>query len=574
MPISLARRAGCTDSLPEGLSGTLVNMDRNLSGDSTATSGSAASAGMVSLIVDNSPVTQPAHLGGTGQHNVNGAPSGGGSPSFSYSPASYACQQQQQQSSVCGGGGGAFMYQHRGVEPPHKGVGGPLLPATMMRLGAANSTAVPSLHGHCHLGGPSSHYRTAVPSPRERRLYTDRSEEAELDNMQREEEVAALGEAVLAPPPGFADSGPRVDLMGSSRGHSSRSSGAVSRGHSSQSSGAVSSSSSCTQGGRDSIDSGHVLSDDSTCSARHSAQSSEEDLGLKEACVIDTSAAVVSDASTAVGKNVTPGKNVTQVKHRNTPAKVKAGSKMKGTRVSVKNQKEALHPDIEQILFGQSLGQSQAHSLPLITALCNDLMTGSTHSSTGSYDTSTLRSVESNPDTRRWSTCGPMETSVESGGSCGTMLVVSGAGSVTNTRPYSWHCQDIPLSVLTPHPLSRHNATLPYSQLPLLLQRRLHPHPPPHRGLQKQQETAHSLPHDLCRAAPYPPHPHSVLWTQAVGDSDSGADSAPYGGSLDRYSPELIAQQLMIPSRLNSGGWPVGLTDSGHKLMKENIGIA
>jgi hypothetical protein len=76
--------------------------------------------------------------------------------------------------------------------------------------------------------------------------------------------------------------------------------------------------------------------------------------------------AYLSEAGTPRGK--TPA-----VKPRNTPAKVKAGSKAK--HVSVKNQKEALHPDIEQIL----LGQSQAHSLPLITALCNDLMTASTH---------------------------------------------------------------------------------------------------------------------------------------------------------------------------------------------------
>ena len=270
-----------------------------------------------------------------------------------------------------------------------------------------------------------------------------------------------------------------------------------------------------------------------------SLQSSEEDSGMKDN---------YSDSS-ASRKGAT-GK-------RNTPAKVKAGSKKggsKATHVSVKNQKEALHPDIEQIL-----GQSQAHSLPLITALCNDLMTGSTHSSTGSYDTSTLRSNDSHPDSRRWSTCGPMETSpgAESGSSStGTMLVV-GAGA----RPYSWHSEHFDLDA-TLSAMPAHGAIVPRLQ-PLA-----HHHHPPH-PLQLL-DNHRSFPHDLCTAS----HAgHSVLWTQAIANSGS---SAPYGGSLDRYSPELIAQQLMIPSRLNSGGHSV--TDSGsighHKALKENIGIA
>lgn len=54
------------------------------------------------------------------------------------------------------------------------------------------------------------------------------------------------------------------------------------------------------------------------------------------------------------------------------------------------------------------------------------------------------------------------------------------------------------------------------------------------------------------------------------GEGGSGAG----GNSVDRYSPQLIAQQLMIPSRLNSGGRAVGVAESGHKLLKENIGIA
>ena len=260
---------------------------------------------------------------------------------------------------------------------------------------------------------------------------------------------------------------------------------------------------------------------------------------------------------------------------RNTPAKVKAGSKKgagKATHVSVKNQKEALHPDIEQIL-----GQSQAHSLPLITALCNDLMTGSTHSSTGSYDTSTLRSNDSHPDSRRWSTCGPMETSVGSGGSggggggsTGTMLLVGGAaGGGAGARPYSWHSEhfDLDSAALSAVPAPGKIVPRLLQQLPHHHHHHHHHHPPPH----PLDHNHRSFPHDLYTAAQAG---HSVLWTQAI--ANSGGSSAPYGGSLDRYSPELIAQQLMIPSRLNSGGHSGA--DSGsighHKALKENIGIA
>ena len=256
-------------------------------------------------------------------------------------------------------------------------------------------------------------------------------------------------------------------------------------------------------------------------------QSSEEDLGTKDS----------SDSSTS--RKITAGK-------RSTPAKVKAGSRNKATHVSVKNQKEALHPDIEQIL-----GQSQAGSLPFIMALCNDLMTGSGHSSTGSYDTATLRSSDSHPDCRRWSTCGPGETSMgtESAASLKGAVAATGSGA----RPYSWHSEHLDLNATLSTMASPPRRTAPHPQQPQL---------PP------ALDNHHSFPHDLYAASSAP---HPVLWAQA----NSGG-SIPYGGSLDRYSPELIAHQLMIPSRLSSGGHSV--SDSGsighHKALKENVGIA
>lgn len=228
--------------------------------------------------------------------------------------------------------------------------------------------------------------------------------------------------------------------------------------------------------------------------------------------------------------------------------KSRAGKKGMGkaTHVSVKNQKEALHPELEEIL-----GQSQAHSLPFITALCNDLMTGSAHSSTGSsYDTATLRSNDSHPDSRRWSTCGPMESSlVADSGSALPGATVPGPGA----RPYSWHSEHFDLD----------------ASLSAVPQRKVaprHQHPPPHHPLDNHRSVPQELYASSGTAAA-----SSVLWTQAV----AGSSSAPYGGSLDRYSPELIAQQLMIPSRLTSGGH--NGTDSNighHKALKENIGIA
>ncbi|KAK7104751.1 uncharacterized protein [Littorina saxatilis] len=514
---SVARSASQKESF-KGLHGPmLAGLERNVSGDSTATTGSTASTGIVALSVENSPVTQSEHGGVqyasspvTQQGHVLGVSAGQyhpsspkvtGTPSF-YSPASFS---QALPGQVMGTGGvGGMVYQ---VESPSG------QQTIMGYLGVPSPSP------------PQHHLTTPHPPP----MYTDRSKEVKTEEVQE----------VLAPPPAFADASSRVgEAGGSCVKQVEHSHGCPS--HSSHSSGAVSSNSSYTQGG--SIDSGHVLSDIDSSSAHHSAQSSEEDSGVN-----------YSDSSTS---------RKTGVK-RNTPAKVKAGSKKggnKATHVSVKNQKEALHPDIEQIL-----GQTQAASLPFITALCNDLMTGSTHSSTGSYDTATLRSSDSShPDSRRWSTCGPMETSMgaESGcSSTNTMLVAVGGGGA---RPYSWHSEHFDLdATLSAMPQQRGNIVPRFK--PHAHFRPPHPnHPLP------LQDNHRSFPHDLYTASSAG---NSVLWTQAV--TNNSGSSAPYGGSLDRYSPELLAQQL-IPSRLNSGGHSV--TDSGnigpHKMLKENIGIA
>ncbi|KAL8610960.1 hypothetical protein ACOMHN_042576 [Nucella lapillus] len=294
---------------------------------------------------------------------------------------------------------------------------------------------------------------------------------------------------------------------------------------------AVSSGSSGGSAGKgESVDSGIQASVDGSQSGHHSAQSSEEDPSGK-----DSQAAEAGPGSKSVGGG---GK-------RNTPARVKAGSRSKATHVSVKNQKEALHPDIEQIL-----GQSQAHSLPFIMALCNDLMTGSSHSSTGSYDTSTRRSSESQADSRRWSTCGTVETS-DSATGLDRHAVSPGAGA----RPYSWHSEHFELDTgLRPVPASRAGACLS----------------PPYHQPQPVLENHRSFPQELYAVSN---SGHSVLWAQAIANS---AEGVPYVGSVDRYSPELIAQQLMIPSRLNSGGHSVseGGNIGRHKTLKENIGVA
>jgi hypothetical protein len=276
LPISVARSPSHKETFAKtaagshldafGKAGMLVNVERNVSGDSTTTSGSTASAGVASLSVENSPVTQPAH----GAYSAGGSPVAGGSgvsPSFSYSPASY-----MHQTGV--GGVGAFTYHHAMVEQSSSSSGqmgaAAMLPLKM-RIGMAGSAASPpSAHPHSHhYPTPAhppqpSHHAHSLSSPREHHLYTDRSKEIEF-RLSKEAELRIkkeeIGvESVLAPPPAFADALPTGEGCPMCPSHS----------QSSQSSGVVSSSSSYAQGG--SMDSGHVLSDESSCSAQHSAQ--------------------------------------------------------------------------------------------------------------------------------------------------------------------------------------------------------------------------------------------------------------------------------------------------------------
>ncbi|XP_046351374.1 uncharacterized protein LOC124131899 [Haliotis rufescens] len=235
-----------------------------------------------------------------------------------------------------------------------------------------------------------------------------------------------------------------------------------------------------------------------------------------------TAEAVVVSAEAAGGEAATGG----QDSGDEDPTKPK-----NNIQISVKNHRETLHPELAEICH-----QSHALSLPLITALCNDqtlMHTNSGSGSCGSYDTSTLRSTDSRhsrisheTDSRRWSTSYPSTAS--------TMISVPTGG-----RPYSWHSEHFDLDTqlsLTHGPAFQHQ--------PLL-------------------DNHRSVPQDLCS----PSNPTSS-WTHAI------AYNMPYAGSLDRYSPELIAQNHMIPPRLSSGGHSKTDGNLSHKALKENIGIA
>lgn len=222
----------------KGLQGPmLVSLEKNVSGDST-TSGSTASTGIMSLSVENSPVTQPAHAAGGVQVGQYPSPPVTGSPSFSYSPAGFT---QPLPTQVMSGG---LVYQVD--KSPSSQAGAMMLPPMSMRLGVPNAS--PPVHPL-----PSPH----PPPPPTEHLYTDRSKDA-----AKAEEAPE----VLAPPPAFADAA-KVAEVPSTVKQGEHSHGYPSQ--SSHSSGAVSSCSSYAQSS--SIDSGHVLSDESS-SAQHSAQ--------------------------------------------------------------------------------------------------------------------------------------------------------------------------------------------------------------------------------------------------------------------------------------------------------------
>ena len=196
-------------------------------------------------------------------------------------------------------------------------------------------------------------------------------------------------------------------------------------------------------------------------------------------------------------------------------------SKKKGTRISVLNKKEVLHPEIEEIR-----GKSHDFALPFISALIADKTLQSVHSRAGSvvgsYDMSSIRSTDSrisrishDTDVRRLSI---------SGYPTGTGFANS---SFNSNRPFSWHSENFDLDAQLAN-LTGSGPTL--------------------------SENHRSVPQSLYSAD---------AWLAG------GA------GGLDRYSPELIASQHMIPSKLSSGGHSSQEANIRHKpIMKENVGIA
>lgn len=207
--------------------------------------------------------------------------------------------------------------------------------------------------------------------------------------------------------------------------------------------------------------------------------------------------------------------------------------KVRPTHITVMNQKEVLHPEIEEIR-----GQSHAFSLPFITALCNDKSLLPLHSNSGSiagsYDMSSIRSTDSRisrisheTDVRRLSVNYPSSAN-------GTLV-----NTYSNSRPFSWHSESFDLDSQL--------ASLNVNSSPLA-------------------ENHRSVPQSLYD---FTSPEASASWTNAI------SYGLPSRGGMDRYSPELIASQLMIPPKISSGGHSSTEANIRHKtLMKENIGIA
>ena len=208
------------------------------------------------------------------------------------------------------------------------------------------------------------------------------------------------------------------------------------------------------------------------------------------------------------------------------------------TKISLKNQKEILHPELEKIRT-----EANRSSVPFITALFNDhsLM----QNSTGSFcstDTGTMKSTDSrhsqasnhDTDTRRLSACYPTST--------GTMITFH------PNRPFSWHDEkfdrdtELVASGYTPGCNGTANAG----------------------GLSPSYfNNHHSEPHTLNNfKSPLP-----TSWTDLI-------DCMPGGSlSLNDYSSQITTQH-MIPARLSCGGHDKNENPIPHKTLKENIGIA
>lgn len=205
------------------------------------------------------------------------------------------------------------------------------------------------------------------------------------------------------------------------------------------------------------------------------------------------------------------------------------GKKGKPTHITVMNQKEILHPEIEEIR-----GQPHAFSLPFITALCNDKSLlpsalNNTGSVLGSYDMSSLRSTDSRISRISYDSDRRLSVSYPSGSNT----------AVSSNRPFSWHSESFDLDAQL--------ASLNVGGIPPLMDN--------HR----------SVPQNLSDFT----SPGASSWTHAV------AYGTPMKQNVDRYSPELIATQHMIPPKLTSGGHNTTEGSMGHKsLLKENVGIA
>jgi len=198
-----------------------------------------------------------------------------------------------------------------------------------------------------------------------------------------------------------------------------------------------------------------------------------------------------------------------------------------------KAKKEILHPEIKEKIVGQN-----TFSIPLMTALFNDKSLMHTNSQNGSlsgsgYDNSTIKSTDSHIsrishdfDPRRLSSCYPS----------GSMMAQH------FSRPFSWHSESFDL-----------DAQLALNGI----------HPATHRMI---TDNHHSVPQNIGDLMGNP----TSSWTHAIAHSIPNRQ-----GVVDRYSPELIATQHMIPPKISSGmGHNSTDRNMSQKPLKETIGIA
>lgn len=235
---TVTRSASCKENF-KGFQGSMLVGERNVSGDSTATASSTTSTGVVSLSVENSPVVQPANLsagasGGMGQYGKSPM---SGSPKFCLgNPVSSSFPSTLPPASPMSSSGLMPSFQ---VDK----TAAPLVHSVMAQL------TVPDTSPHHHLG-------TTLPTEH---LYTDRTDLKQQDVQE-----------TLIPTHAFTDISKAVDLSSTNKimgvqSEQKRSNGLPQVCNVGASSGVLYVH---NQGG--SVDSGNVLSDDSS-SVHHSA---------------------------------------------------------------------------------------------------------------------------------------------------------------------------------------------------------------------------------------------------------------------------------------------------------------